>query len=463
MSSGSQGSNEPNVEGYRAPWEEAKERFTTPLEEFVHRETGSSMLLMGATIIALILANTPWSEAYHHWLHTEISFTVGGYVLSHSLHHWINDGLMALFFFVVGLEIKRELLVGELSDIKKASLPMIAALGGMLIPAGFYALINSGGAGVNGWGIPMATDIAFAVGAIMLLGDRVPKSLLTFLLALAIVDDLGAVVVIAVFYTETLNMKALAVAGGFLSILIAFNVMGLRRPIPHFIFGFCMWLAMMESGIHATIAGVLGALTVPGRPRFQPRDFSNHMRGLLERFDGADQGRSTIINNDEQRGAVKRMLSSVRSVQSPIQRWEDMMHVMVAFMIIPLFALANAGVHIEFGRIGEVFTNDITLGVILGLVLGKPIGIAGATMLAAKMGIGKLPDGVSGWDIVGIGFLGGIGFTMSIFIAELAFRTPGQEGIPDELVLAKTGILAASILAGVAGVISLRMSRPKLV
>lgn len=449
-------SDEGLTRGYRAPWEGVKQKVTSPLEEFVHKETGSSMLLMGATIIALILANTPWSEAYHHFLESHITITIGPWALDHSVHHWINDGLMALFFFVVGLEIKREVLVGELSDMRKASLPMIAALGGMVVPAGLYAMVNGSGPGANGWGIPMATDIAFAVGAIMLLGDRIPKSLLTFLLALAIVDDLGAVVVIAIFYTETLNLGALGIAACFLAVLIAFNILGIRRPIPHFIIGFCMWLAMMESGIHATIAGVLGALTVPGRARFKPKDFSTHVRGLLDKFDAADAGNSGIITNDTQRSMVKRIASTVRSVQSPINRWEDMMHVMVAFFVIPLFALANAGVHIAFDRLGDVFSSPVTAGVILGLVIGKPLGIAGATIIAAKLGIGKLPEGVSSMDIVGIGFLGGIGFTMSIFIAELGFR-----GDPEQLMLAKTGILAASILAGVIGFFWLRASRSK--
>ncbi len=429
-----------------APLEKVFNKIVSPFEEFIHRETTSGFLLMICAIVALIVANSPLSGAYMHLLHTEVGFNFGAIELKKTLHHWINDGLMALFFFVVGLEIKREILVGELSDPRQASLPIIAAIGGMAIPALVYYLISAGTEGANGWGIPMATDIAFAVGVMVLLGTRVPKTLLTFLVALAIVDDLGAVMVIALFYTENINVNALILAGVFFAILIAFNRAGIRTPLPYFIVGLLLWLAMLKSGIHATLAGVLTALTIPASIKYEPQSFSNYVRALMDKFDRSHKPGESIMKNEDQRSILQTLENGVHMMEAPLQRLEHSMHMPVAFIVIPIFALANAGIPIDFSAIGESLSHPVALGVMGGLILGKVLGIAGFSYIAIKLGFGSLPAGTTFTQIIGVSFLGGIGFTMSIFIAELAFAQQ-----PELLLMAKTGVLFASILAGVIG------------
>lgn len=436
---------------YESPLEKSFAKVVTPLEHFLHNETASGILLMLATVTALILANTGLQHYYHDFFHTPISISVAGYAIDMSLHHWINDGFMTFFFFVVGLEIKRELLVGELSDMRAALLPIIAAAGGMVFPALFYAAFNGEGPGAAGWGVPMATDIAFAVGVMMLLGNRVPKTLITFLLALAIVDDLGAVLVIAVFYTEQLNTIALAWAGLFMLILIGFNVVGMRKTSIRVLVSIALWVAMLNSGIHATIAGVLAAFTVPCMPKVNARDFSDKIRYLIDKFDRLYNGRTVLLNNDRQRAVAMTMENVVSRVKSPLQSLEQSMHIPVAFIILPIFALANAGVIIDPSTLGSVMADPVALGIMGGLVAGKLIGISGVSYVAVKLGIGQLPAGCNTRHLIGVGLMGGIGFTMSIFIAELGFRTD-----PDTLNVAKTGILFASIVAGVGGYLWLR-------
>jgi NhaA family Na+:H+ antiporter len=364
---------------------------------------------------------------------------------------------------VVGLEIKREVVVGELSDPKAAVLPIVAAVGGMLVPAALFYAVNAGGSGAGGWGVPMATDIAFAVGVLVLLGSRVPKTVLTFLVALAIVDDLGAVLVIAIFYTEQIATGWLAMAGVTFALLLALNRVGVRKPLPYFLVGIVMWFAMLQSGVHATLAGVLTALTIPVRPRFNHKLFVEHMRELLDDLrnkpDGArsmDPDEQCIIRDDRSRALLQTLENGVHSVESPLQRLEHSMHLPVAFLIMPLFALANAGIPIDTGSIGQVFSHPVALGVMAGLVLGKLLGIAGLTWLAVRLGIGTLPVGMNLRHLIGVGLVGGIGFTMSIFIAELGFA-----GQPDNLLMAKTGVLFASVIAGVAGYLWLRLAASK--
>jgi NhaA family Na+:H+ antiporter len=445
------------------PWEKAFDRILTPYEEFIHDETASGLILMACTIVALFLANGFLHEHYAHLLHTELALSLGGWELRHTLHHWINDGLMALFFMVVGLEIKREVVVGELSDPKAAVLPIVAAVGGMLVPAALFYAVNAGGSGAGGWGVPMATDIAFAVGVLVLLGSRVPKTVLTFLVALAIVDDLGAVLVIAIFYTEQIATGWLAMAGVTFALLLALNRIGVRKPLPYFLVGIVMWFAMLQSGVHATLAGVLTALTIPVRPRFNHKLFVEHMRELLDDLrnkpDGArsmDPDEQCIIRDDRSRALLQTLENGVHSVESPLQRLEHSMHLPVAFLIMPLFALANAGIPIDTGSIGQVFSHPVALGVMAGLVLGKLLGIAGLTWLAVRLGIGTLPVGMNLRHLIGVGLVGGIGFTMSIFIAELGFA-----GQPENLLMAKTGVLFASVIAGVAGYLWLRLAASK--
>lgn len=444
---------------YHAPWEKSFDKILTPFEEFIHRETTSGLLLMGTAVLALVLANGPLASVYEHVLHTLIGINIGSWSLEMSLHHWINDGLMALFFFVVGLELKRELLVGELAKPRHAALPIAAAIGGMVIPALIYFAVNPGGDAALGWGIPMATDIAFAIGALALLASRVPRALITFLVALAIVDDLGAVMVIAVFYTDTIALIPLAAAGGFFALLLIFNLSGIRKTFPYFIVAVLLWYALLQSGVHATLAGILGALTVPATPKYKPERFSAHVRELMQRFEASHQPGKSIMTNDALRAVVQTLENGVHSVEAPLQRLEHLWHIPVAYLIIPVFALANAGIPLEFGSLSETLSHPVMLGVTLGLVLGKFIGITGASWLMLKLGLAELPKDTRFSQIAGVSLLAGIGFTMSIFVAQLAFG--GRE---DLLLMAKTGILFASLLSGVAGFIWLYLvSKPEAV
>jgi NhaA family Na+:H+ antiporter len=440
------------------PWEKTFDRIATPFEEFIHEETASGLILMCCTIIALFLANSFLSHTYAHVLHTELAISLGDWELRHTLHHWINDGLMALFFMVVGLEIKREVVVGELSNLNAALMPVIAAIGGMAVPAMIFYFMNLGGPGANGWGIPMATDIAFAVGVLVLLGSRVPKTVLTFLVGLAIVDDLGAVMVIALFYTEQIHSYWLALSGAALVILLLLNRIGIRKPWPYFVIGTIMWFTMLQSGVHATLAGVLTALTIPVKPRFDHKLFVEHMMDLLTSLKNNKKNKEKsntecIIHDSQSRAVLQTLENGVHSVESPLQRLEHSMHLPVAFIIIPIFALANAGIPVEISSLGQTLSHPVALGVMFGLVFGKLLGIAGLTWLAIKLGLGNLPSGMNTHHLIGVGFIGGIGFTMSIFIAELGFA-----GQPENLLMAKTGVLFASLIAGAAGYFWLRFS-----
>ena len=434
-----------------APWERAFDRVLTPFEEFIHRQTTSGFLLMATALIALLLANSGWAGAYHHWVHLPISLGIGDWSIEKTLHHWVNDGLMVLFFFVVGLELKREILVGELAAPRQAALPIVAALGGMVAPALIYLAINPDAPAARGWGIPMATDIAFAIGALVLLANRVPKALITFLAALAIVDDLGAVLVIALFYTDHLVIEALVGAAGVVALLVVCNLAGIRQPLPYFLLGFLLWMALLKSGVHATLAGVITAFTIPARPKYDPGRFSQAMHGLMGRFDSQWRPGVSILTNDDLRATVRALENGLLKVQTPLQRLEHGMHMPVAYLIIPFFALINAGIPIDFAAFDEALAHPVTLGVGLGLLLGKFIGIAGASWLALRLGIGQLPHDTRFSQIAGVALLGGIGFTMAIFIADLGFADA-----PEHLLMAKTGILLASAVSGIAGYVWLR-------
>jgi len=386
------------------------QRLVRPFQEFADLEASGGILLIGCTMVALIWANSPWAGSYFHLWHTKLTAGFAGKLLSQPLHFWINDGLMALFFLLVGLEIKRETLVGELASFRKAALPIAAALGGMIVPAALYFLFNRGGPGAAGWGIPMATDIAFALGVLALLGDRAPTSLKVFLAALAIADDIGAVLVIALFYTAQISWISIGVGGLVFVALIIANRTGLRHPLIYIVLGIGLWLAFLQSGIHATVAGVLLAIAIPARP-------SVNAESLMLRFEHA------------------------------LMPWNK-------YVIMPVFALANAGVILGSGA-ARSLADPISVGVICGLVLGKPIGIVLFSWLATRSRIAAMLDGISWRQIAGVGLLGGIGFTMSLFIANLAFGdTPALE-------MAKVGILAASILSGIAGAVILFRREPR--
>lgn len=425
------------------------ERVLGPFHRFVATAAAGGLVLLAATAIALLWANSPWADAYHHLWETPVTVGAPAFGLTLSLHHWVNDGLMAVFFFLVGLEIKREVLVGELATRRSATLPVAAALGGMLVPAALYAAANHGGPGAAGWGVPMATDIAFALGLLALLGDRVPSGLRVFLAALAIADDLGAVLMIALFYTSGLDWAALGGAGVVLAVLIGLNRAGARRPATYAGLGVVLWLFVLASGVHATVAGVLLALTVPARTRLDADEFLARADASLTEFRAAADPGGTVLTNRGQQEALQVLASAGDAAQAPLQTMEHALHGVVAFVVMPVFALANAGVPLGAGA-GAALRSPIALGIVLGLVLGKPLGILLASYATVRAGAADLPAGVRWRHVYGAGWLGGIGFTMSLFIAGLAFAAPAA------LDVAKLGILAASVAAGAAGYALLR-------
>ncbi|MDY0117908.1 MAG: Na+/H+ antiporter NhaA [Sulfurimonadaceae bacterium] len=433
-----------------APWEKAFNRIATPFEHFIHAQTTTGLVLMVTTVLALLFANSPFAQPYIDFFHTEITLLFGSWELSHSIHHWINDGLMAVFFFIIGLEIKREVIVGELSNIKVAILPILAAIGGMALPALIYYSINYGTPGANGWGIPMATDIAFAISALVLLGNRVSTPLVTFLIALAIVDDLGAVLVIALFYTENIQEGYLFLALASFLVMIAMNRFGIYSTLAYFIVGVIMWYFMLLSGVHATIAGVIAAMAIPTRPKIEPVGFSVYTKELLKNYDSHNVVDKETLN-EEQKAILQNMKDKIDSLNPPASRLEHSLHLPVSLVVIPLFAFANAGISIDFSSIKSTIVEPVSLGIIAGLILGKILGIGGTAWLAIKLGIAKLPENSTMAQVFGVSFLGGIGFTMSIFVAELAFA-----GNDTFIFQAKVGILFASLLAGFAGYFLLR-------
>jgi len=420
------------------------DRILSPFQEFFQQEASSGILLMIATILSLVWANSPWAESYFALWHINVTFSFGSFGISKDLLHWINDGLMAVFFFVVGLEIKREVMVGELASLRKAILPIVAAVGGMLIPASFYFLLNPSGPAQAGWGIPMATDIAFALGILSLLGKRVPLSLKIFLTAVAIVDDLGAVLVIALFYTSKIVWISLLIGIVFLIILIIMNRLGVRSPIVYALLGIVLWVAFFKSGVHATIAGVLLAMTIPVRTRINTEGFISNANFFLEEFRTHGKTGESVLTSADQRAAIQAIEVAAEHAQTPLQRLEHILHPWVGYFIMPIFALANAGIAIK-GDFLSAFAQPVTLGVMAGLIFGKQIGIFSASYIAVKLGWSDLPSGMTWTRLYGLAWLAGIGFTMSLFIASLAF------GESEFLAMSKAGILVASLISGIAG------------
>jgi NhaA family Na+:H+ antiporter len=433
-------------------------RILRPFQQFVATETAGGVVLFVFTVLALGWANSPAGDAYFAFWERSASIGIDELVMTKTLHHWINDGLMVVFFLMVGLEIKREVFVGELSSLKQAALPIAAAVGGMLVPAGIYAALNGGGPGARGWGIPMATDIAFALGVLALLGDRIPAGVRVFLAALAIVDDIGAVLVIAVFYTPSLSMSALGVAAAIFVVLLVCNRIGVRHPGVYAMLGIGLWMAILDSGIHATIAGVLLAATIPSRTRIDEDTFANRAELAILDFRNASSPTSrTVLSNPAQQEALHDLERAIDQVQSPLLRVEHALHRVVAFVIMPLFAFANAGVRLSAETFGNL-TWHVVVGVAVGLVVGKMVGITLASWGSVRMRIAALPNQATWPAVWGVSWLGGIGFTMSLFVATLAF------GAGPLLDSAKIGILAGSICAGTVGTIVLRVTaRPRAV
>lgn len=397
----------------------------------------------------MVTANSPLGDAYNEFWKNEFSIGFAGFQISKTLHHWINDGLMSVFFFVVGLELKREIIGGELSERRKAALPVAAAIGGMVVPAFIYWIFNRGTEGISGWGIPMATDIAFALGILYLLGSRVPVSLKVFLTALAIADDIGAVLVIALFYTSDISLLSLGIGSIFMLILIGGNLLGVRSPVFYGIFGIGgLWLAFLLSGVHATIAGILAALTIPAAIKIDTKNFVSNLGLLTDKFEKEAPGNNNLISYEQLHliDSIKRYTSAV---DTPLQRLEHGMHPLVAFVVLPVFAFANAGITLTGDLFAQV-TSTVTLGTLLGLTLGKTIGIIGMSKIMVYMSWAELPAESSWRQIYATSFLASIGFTMSIFITELAFEK-------SELILrAKLGIFIASAVGGAVGYLLLR-------
>jgi NhaA family Na+:H+ antiporter len=419
---------------------------------FVRQEAFGGILLLAAVAASLIWANSGAAHSYETVWQTELAFAFGNWRLAMPLHEWINDGLMAVFFFVVGLEIKREVLVGELSRPRQALFPIAAALGGMLAPALIFLAFNAGGDGRRGWGIPMATDIAFALGVLALLGKRVPTSLKVFLTAVAIVDDIGAVIVIAIFYSQGLSWGALAFAAVILFALLLLNRAGVDNPLPYALLGIVLWLAVLASGIHATIAGVLLAACIPTFQRIDGPSFVKRAQGFLDAFAKASPGH--ILGNREQQEALEGLETVTDYVASPLQQLEHAFHPWVTYLIMPVFALANAGVHLP-ANLTSVAVDPVTLGVLFGLVFGKQLGIVLAPLALTRLGVISRPRGLGWSQIYGAGWLGGIGFTMSLFVTHLAF---GEGSLA---INAKVGVLAASAVAAVGGSLVLLVKAPK--
>jgi NhaA family Na+:H+ antiporter len=421
------------------------ERLLAPLRDFIHAEVSGGIVLLGATVFALAWANSPWAETYPAVWQTQLEIGTEGFGLTKPLQLWINDGLMAVFFFVVGLEIKREIVAGELSSPRRALVPIAAALGGAAVPALIYLGFTFGTESARGWGIAMATDIAFALGLLALLGSRVPLTLRLFVTALAIVDDIMAVLVIAVFYTAEVSTGWLAASAALTGLLIAINRLGIRTIGVYVVIGLLLWVAVLQSGLHATLAGVLLAAAIPASTRRSPREVPGRTESALRRLtDAIGSDPMTREATHEREAALWELEAVAASAQSPLHRLEHALHPWTAFLIVPLFALANAGVAIGT-YLGEAATSPISHGIVAGLVIGKQAGIVGATWIIVATGLGRLPDGLDWRHIWGAGWVCGIGFTMSLFIAELAF--PGG----DSLAVAKLGILAASLLAAGGG------------
>jgi Na+:H+ antiporter, NhaA family len=421
------------------------DRLRKPFEDFFYAEASSGILLMAAMVAALVIANSSFAGAFEKIWQTKLTIGFGSYGLSKPLILWINDGLMAIFFFYVGLEIKRELMIGELNSMRNATLPILAAIGGMLAPALIYAVINLHSGGISGWGIPMATDIAFSLGILMLLGSRVPLPLKIFLTALAIVDDMGAVMVIAIFYTSQLNLLSLLIGLGGVALLFGFNHFNMRNPLFYGFVGIVVWVAFLKSGVHATVAGVLVAMAIPSGTRIDARDFSRKIKLYLNKFEEACKPGEKLWSNQEQQEAVQAMAIVTKHAESPMQRIEHKLRPWVSFFIMPAFALANAGITFETGFF-QALVHPVSLGVILGLLFGKPIGILLLSWLGIRLKIASLPEGVNWRQMTGVGVLAGIGFTMSIFINTLAFSDPAY------ISTAKGGILIGSLIAALAGV-----------
>lgn len=432
------------------------DKILVPFQHFIHQEKSGSIVLGICVIIALILANSPLEHWYHELLELPIGLTINNQTyFNFTIHHWINDGLMSIFFFLVGLELKREFIGGELKNPKNALSPIVAAIGGMLVPALVYFFFNRTGEASNGWGIPMATDIAFALGVLFLLGKRIPLSLKVFLTALAIVDDLGAVLVIAFFYSSNISIEMLLWGFGFFGVMLLANKLGVRKTFIFALIGIGgVWIFFLLSGVHATIAAVLAAFAIPAQVKYKEQTFIKQTKEHLDNFENIDPNDQVPVLTNEQIYELEGIQQSLNAALPPSQKLEHQLHPWVSFIILPLFALANAGINLSLD-FDTLFSTNILWGVSLGLIIGKPLGIFCATYLLNKFKIAPYPQGMNNRNLLGLGLLAGIGFTMSIFVTTLAFSDPIA------VTQAKVGILIASLLSGILGYLILKKNAPK--
>ena len=433
----------PSSRNLNTPWSRSERTVprivVQPLQRFLDTEASGGIVLLAAAATAIVWANSPWVQSYTDLWHTELSVSLGSFSITEDLQHWINDLAMALFFFVAGLEIKREFVHGDLRSPRVASLPIACAVGGMIVPALIYWAFTAGTVGARGWGIPMATDIAFALGVLALVGRRVPVSLRVFLLTLAIVDDLGAIVVIAVFYSDHLSFGWLAVAVGVVVAIVALRRAQVRSLVPYVGLAVGLWIAIYESGVHATVAGVILGLLTPARSFHRPKDVQAAVTGRLSAPELIDES-----DDESDETAFLDAAHLSREAVSPLARLERSLHPWSSFVVLPLFALANAGIVLSSGALSAASTSAVTWGVALGLVVGKPVGILLAAVLVVKVARGPMPSSAGWLELAGVGVLAGIGFTVSLFITGLAFDGPEAE-------MAKIGILFASVIAGTLG------------
>ena len=417
--------------------------------KFLERETTGGLLLIGATIIALVLGNSPWADAYHHYLKDEFLFELSEHFsFGLTIKEWINDGLMAIFFLVAGMELKREIMVGELSSFKKASMPLMGAIGGMVLPALIFVSFNYGTENINGWGIPMATDIAYSLGIIGLLGKRVPAQLKIFLVALAIADDLGAILVIALFYSNELSGLYLSAGGGVFILLLLLNRFGVKNLFWYIVGGVALWYCFLNSGIHPTIAGVLFAVTIPIKPKLDSKVLKERTAHNIKELEETDIENLDPMQDKRQGQILKTIKKDTENARPPLLRLENRLIDFNAFFIIPIFAIANAGVKLDVGFM-EVVSGSLGLGILLGLAVGKVAGIGLFAFIGQKIGIAELHPSLKWRHIIGMGMIAGIGFTMSLFITNLAFDNP------EIIKVSKISILMASLIAAIGGVITL--------
>ena len=428
-------------------------KISSPLQKFIHKEASGSRVLLICILLGLIWINIPFGDSYTNFWNIYIGFEIGNYDFHQSLLHWINDGFMAIFFFLIGLELKRELIVGGLTDLKEASLSIIAALGGMIFPAVIYLIFNPiGSEGIHGWGISMSTDIAISLGILALFSYNIPRKLKLLLTSIAIIDDLGAILIIAIFYSSSIQWIFLLVSGLIVGLLLVFNKLGIRNNSMYIIPGILLWFFVFQSGIHATLSGILLAITIPATKRIDIQEFHDMTDKTLGYIKDIDLQEGDSIVYSRYKAVIQALENGFRNIQTPLEILEHKIINWVAFLIVPLFGLANSG--INFWTLdGSSFSVNVFLGVFLGLLIGKPLGMLSFSFFYSKTKFFKLPTNVNWLQLVGIGFLAGIGFTMSNFIAGLAFSDASSF-----LDTAKIAILLASIISAIIGYLVLRYS-----